>query len=46
MHTQYFFVDEGGHRQTVEAVGHDLPEVDAVASFAFVVKTVDSVDGC
>jgi hypothetical protein len=52
MHTEYLIVDEGGHRQTVKAVGEGLPEFDVVAAsvlilgvLAFVVETVDAVDG-
>ncbi len=36
--------DDGGDGQTVEAVGEGLPHLDVVASLAFVVESVNSVD--
>ena len=37
-------LNDGGDGQAVEAVGEDLPELDAVAAFALVVEAVDPVD--
>ncbi len=38
------FIDQGGHRKTVEAISECLPEADIVPSFALVIKSIDSVD--
>lgn len=46
MHAQYFFINKCCNWQTVEAVCHNLPQVDAVPTFTFVIETVDSVDAC
>jgi hypothetical protein len=45
MHAEDFFVNDGGNRHAVEAVRESFPELDAVSSLAFVVKTINSVDG-
>ena len=37
-------VDDGRHRQAVEAVGERLPQLDVVASLALVVEAVYAVD--
>jgi hypothetical protein len=44
VHAQNLLVDEGHNRQTVEALGEGLPQLDAKSSFALVVKAVYSVD--
>jgi len=45
MHAENLLVDDGGDWQTVEAIGESLPQFDVVSALAFVVETVDSVDG-
>lgn len=39
------FVNDGRAGQAVEAVREGLPQLDAEATFAFVVEAVDAVDG-
>jgi len=46
MHGEDLLVNDSGDGQAVEAVRESLPELDVVATLAFVVKTVDAVDGC
>ena len=43
MHTQYFVIYKRGDRQTIEAVGEDFPELDAMSAFALVVKAIDAI---
>ena len=45
MHANDLVADEGRHRETIENVAENLPELDAVATLALVIETVDSVDG-
>lgn len=45
MHAQNAITDKGTHRQAVEAVREDLPQLDAVASLALIVKAVESING-
>jgi hypothetical protein len=45
VHGEDFFVNDGGDRQAVEAVGEGFPQLDVVSSFTLVVKPVDTVDG-
>lgn len=45
MHAEDFVVYDSRHGQTIEAIGEDLPKADAEAAFAFIVKSVDPVDG-
>ena len=46
MHRKDLLIDDSGDRQAVEAVRKCLPQLDVVASLAFVVETVDAVDRC
>lgn len=45
VHAEDLVVDDGGHRQAVEAVGEELPQPDAEPALALVVEAVDAVDG-
>jgi len=45
VHAQDFFVNESSNRETVEAVGEGFPQFDIVSSLAFVVETINTVDG-
>ena len=44
MHTENLFVDNGRNGQTVETIREGFPQFDVVASFAFVVKAIYSVN--
>lgn len=44
VHSEDLLIDNGGNRETVEAVGESLPELDVVSSLALVVEAVDTVD--
>ena len=44
MATEDFLVDDGRDWKTVETIGECFPKFDVVASFAFVIETVDTVD--
>ena len=44
MHTKDLFVDECSNRQAVEDVGEDFPKSNGVSSFAFIVKSINSID--
>jgi hypothetical protein len=46
VHREDLLVDDRSDGQTVEAVGERLPQLDIVPPLAFIVKTVDTVDGC
>jgi hypothetical protein len=46
VHANDLFVYNGRERKAVEAVCKGLPQLDVVPSFALVVKSIDSVDGC
>jgi len=45
VHTKYLFVNDSGYWETVETVGESLPKFDTVSSFAFVIESVDSING-
>lgn len=45
MHGEDLLVDDGSNGQAVEAVGEGLPKLDVISPFAFIVETVDSVNG-
>ena len=45
VHGEDLLVDDGGNRQAVEAIGECLPKLDVVPSFAFIIETIDSVNG-
>ena len=44
MHAEDLIIDKGSNWHTVENILKFLPESDAVPIFAFVVKSVNSVD--
>lgn len=44
VHGENLLVDDRRNRQTVEAVGESLPELDVVSPLALVVETIDTVD--
>ena len=45
MHGEDLLVNDCGNRQAVEAIRESLPQLYVVPSFAFVVKSVDPVNG-
>ena len=45
MHGENLFVNDCCNGQAVEAVRKRLPELDIVPSLAFIVKSIDSIDG-
>jgi hypothetical protein len=45
MYTKYFFVDNSGHRKTIEAICEGLPKFDIVTALALIVEAINSVDG-
>lgn len=45
MHGEDLLIDDGGNRQTVEAIGERLPQLDVVPPLALVVEAIDTVDG-
>ena len=45
MHCENFLVDDSSNWQAVEAVGEGFPQLDVVAALAFIVETIDAVDG-
>lgn len=45
MATEDFVVEDGGDGETVEAVRERFPQFDRETALAFVVETIDSVDG-
>jgi hypothetical protein len=45
VHAKDLFIDNCSTRKAVEAIGKSLPELDAKASFALVIKAVDPIDG-
>lgn len=45
MHGEDLLIDDGGNRETVEAVGESLPQLDVVTALALVVEAVDTIDG-
>lgn len=46
VHCENLFVDDSGDGKAVETVGKGLPQLDVVPALAFVVETVDAVNGC
>lgn len=45
MHTKNFLVDDSSNGEAVEAVSESFPKLHVVSSFAFVIKSINSVDG-
>lgn len=45
MHCEDLFVNDGCNWQAIEAISERFPQLDVVPSFAFVVESVDPVDG-
>lgn len=46
MHSEDLFVNDRSNGQAVEAIRKGLPKLDVVSSFALVVETIDTIDGC
>jgi hypothetical protein len=44
MHAENLLINNGSDRETVEAVSESFPKFDIIASLAFIVKTVNSVN--
>jgi len=45
VHSEDLLVDNGGDGQAVEAVCECLPQLDVVATLAFIIEAVNTVDG-
>jgi hypothetical protein len=45
MHTKDLFINDSSARKAVETVSEGLPELDAEAPLAFIIETIDPVDG-
>ena len=45
MHGKDLLVDDCGDWQAVEAIRKSLPQLDVVASLAFIIEAIDTVDG-
>jgi hypothetical protein len=45
MHGEDLLIDYGSDRQAVKTIGKSFPQLDIVPAFAFVVESIDSVDG-
>merc|ERR1719361_920152 len=43
--TEDLLVNDGGNGQAVETVCEGLPQLDVVPPFAFIIETIDAVDG-
>lgn len=43
--TENLFIDNGGDRQTIEAIGKGFPQFDVEAPLALIIKTVYSING-
>jgi hypothetical protein len=46
VHAEDLLIDESCNRETIETVGKCFPKLYVVPTLAFVIKTVDSVNGC
>ncbi len=46
MHAEDLLINDCGNRETVETISEGFPQFNVVASFALVVKSIDSVDRC
>ena len=44
VHGEDLFINDGGNRKAVEAVGESLPQLDVVSALALIVETVNTVD--
>jgi hypothetical protein len=45
VHGEDLLVNNGSNRETVEAVGKCLPELNVVATLALIIETIDTVNG-
>ncbi len=45
MHAENFFVHNSGYRKAVKTIGKGLPQLDTVSAFAFVVESINSING-
>lgn len=46
IHAKYLLVDDGCHRHAAEGIIEVLPQIDIVPASNFIIKAVDSVNGC
>lgn len=44
VHGENLLINDGGNRQTVEAISKSLPQLNVVAALALVVESIDTVD--
>ena len=44
MHAQNLIIDQCSDGQAVEAICKNFPELDAMASFALIVETINTID--
>ena len=44
MHAEDFLINNGSHRQTVEAICKYLPQTDTETALALIIEPIDSVD--
>jgi hypothetical protein len=45
VHCENLLIDDCCNGQAVEAVRESLPKLDVIPSFAFIVESIDAVDG-
>jgi hypothetical protein len=45
VHGEDLLIDYCSNWETVEAIGKSLPQFDVISSLAFIVKSVDTVNG-
>ena len=45
VHGKDLFINDSCDRQAIETISECFPELDIIPPFAFVVKSIDSVDG-
>jgi len=46
MHAHNLLIDDGTHGHAIENVTELLPQLDVVASLAFIIEAIDTCDGC
>jgi len=44
VHAENFLIYNSSNRQAVEAIGESFPKLDVIAAFAFIIKSVYSID--
>jgi hypothetical protein len=45
MHTEDFLINDGSNWEAVETISEGFPQLDVIPSLAFIVESIDSVDG-